>query len=221
VGDPTLDVREEIAAAYACDRAGREAEAIAHYDRAHALGVPEDEQRDFAIGYGSTLRNVGRLRDSDAVLRRALARSPSDPVLLAFSAITSVTRGDAAGAIATALDALLDRASDDIGGYARAIAGYRDELRAVVRKPAVRIEYCPRCRWATRASWLAQELLMTFPEEISVTLVPGANGVLDVSLDGETVFSRASAGRFPEPKELKQAIRDRVSPGRDLGHSDG
>lgn len=82
------------------------------------------------------------------------------------------------------------------------------------------IRYCPKCRWLTRASWLAQELLGTFATEIDVTLSPGPSGEFVVTLDGEPIFDRAPAGRFPEPKELKQAIRDRAFPGRDLGHSD-
>lgn len=81
--------------------------------------------------------------------------------------------------------------------------------------------YCTQCRWVARAAWIAQELLTTFPDEIEVLLVPGKGGVFDVAIDDVPVFSRAAAGRFPEPKELKQAIRDRVDPGRSLGHSDG
>jgi selenoprotein W-related protein len=27
-------------------------------------------------------------------------------------------------------------------------------------------------------------------------------------------------GRFPEIKELKQLVRDKISPGKELGHSD-
>ena len=85
----------------------------------------------------------------------------------------------------------------------------------------VTIEYCTQCRWLLRAAWLAQELLATFETELGeVALVPGTGGVLDVRLDGELIFSRKQAERFPESKELKQAIRDRVAPGRSLGHSD-
>jgi selenoprotein W-related protein len=85
----------------------------------------------------------------------------------------------------------------------------------------VTIEYCTQCRWLLRAAWLAQELLTSFEAELAeVALVPGTGGVLDVRLDGELLFSRARTGRFPEAKELKQAVRDRVAPGRDLGHSD-
>ena len=87
-------------------------------------------------------------------------------------------------------------------------------------RPVATVRYCPKCRWLTRAAWLAQELLITFPDELDVLLSPGPSGVFEVSLDGELLFARASAGRFPEPKELKQAIRDRIQPGRSLGHSD-
>lgn len=54
-----------------------------------------------------------------------------------------------------------------------------------------------------------------------LALVPGDGGIFEVWVEGERVFSRAEAGRFPESKELKQLVRDRVAPGRDLGHSDG
>lgn len=53
-----------------------------------------------------------------------------------------------------------------------------------------------------------------------LALVPGDGGVFEVWVAGERVFSKAEAGRFPESKELKQLVRDRLAPGRDLGHSD-
>jgi selenoprotein W-related protein len=88
-------------------------------------------------------------------------------------------------------------------------------------RPRIEIEYCPRCRWLLRAAWLAQELLETFESELrEVALVPGEAGVFEVRVEREVVWSRASEGRFPEAKELKQRVRDRVAPGRDLGHAD-
>lgn len=87
--------------------------------------------------------------------------------------------------------------------------------------PRVEIEYCTQCRWMLRATWTAQELLTTFPTEIGeVALRPGTGGVFDVRVEDEVIWSRKAAGRFPEMKELKQLLRDRVAPGRDLGHSD-
>jgi selenoprotein W-related protein len=68
---------------------------------------------------------------------------------------------------------------------------------------------------------MAQELLSTFEEEIAgVTLKSGTGGVFVVRIGGETVWSRADEGRFPEITELKQRVRDRVAPDRQLGHAD-
>jgi selenoprotein W-related protein len=86
----------------------------------------------------------------------------------------------------------------------------------------VEIIYCRQCRWLLRASWMAQELLTTFDLEIGeVALVPGTGGIFEVRVGDELVWSRKEKGRFPDIKELKQLVRDRVAPGRDLGHSDG
>ena len=39
-------------------------------------------------------------------------------------------------------------------------------------------------------------------------------------MDGDRIWSRKDAGRFPDIKELKQLVRDRIAPDRPLGHSD-
>ena len=68
---------------------------------------------------------------------------------------------------------------------------------------------------------MAQEFLTTFADELNdVALQPGGSGRFEIRLDGEIVFSRTEEKRFPEIKELKQRIRDRVAPARDLGHTD-
>ena len=89
-------------------------------------------------------------------------------------------------------------------------------------RPQVRIRYCTGCRWLLRAAWLAQEILSTFEYEIAeVTLIPdGTGGVFDIHIADQLIWSRAEKQRFPEPKEIKQAVRDIVAPGRDLGHID-
>src|SRR5262245_10922741 len=88
--------------------------------------------------------------------------------------------------------------------------------------PTIEITYCRLGGWGLRATWMAQELLTTFAEELgSVTLTPDATGgVFEVRVDDELVWSRKEQGRFPEIRELKQLVRDRVAPGRSLGHSD-
>jgi len=88
-------------------------------------------------------------------------------------------------------------------------------------KARVEIEYCSQCRFILRASWMAQELLMTFGEELGeVALIPGTGGIFEVRLDGEKLWNKKEAGRYPEPKEIKQLVRDRIVPDKDLGHSD-
>ncbi|QNT69971.1 SelT/SelW/SelH family protein [Defluviicoccus vanus] len=88
-------------------------------------------------------------------------------------------------------------------------------------KPIAEIEYCTQCRWLLRAAWMAQELLVTFEEDLGgITLIPGHGGVFTVRSGGKTIWSRRDEGRFPEMKELKQRLRDCIAPGRPLGHSD-
>jgi selenoprotein W-related protein len=54
-----------------------------------------------------------------------------------------------------------------------------------------------------------------------VTLTPDATGgVFEVRVEGELIWSRKERGRFPEITELKRLVRDRVAPGRSLGHTD-
>jgi selenoprotein W-related protein len=85
----------------------------------------------------------------------------------------------------------------------------------------VEINYCTQCRWLLRAGWMAQELLSTFDGDLAaVTLRPGTGGVFDIVLNGEMLWSRKAEGRFPDIVELKQRLRDRIDPARDLGHLD-
>lgn len=89
-------------------------------------------------------------------------------------------------------------------------------------KPQVTIEYCPKCGWMLRAAYMAQELLTTFSEELhGVLLVPSeVSGRYTISVNDQLLFDRKRDGRFPEIKELKQLVRDRVAPQKSLGHSD-
>jgi selenoprotein W-related protein len=93
---------------------------------------------------------------------------------------------------------------------------------AEATQPNIAITYCRLCGWLLRASWMGQELLTTFADEVgSVTLVPDrTGGVFEVRIDGDLIWSRKEKGRFPDIKELKQIVRDRIAPEHDLGHSD-
>jgi selenoprotein W-related protein len=87
--------------------------------------------------------------------------------------------------------------------------------------PRVVITYCTQCRWLLRASWLASELLTTFSTDLGeVAIRPGTGGTFTVSVDDELLWDRKVDGGFPEVAALKRLVRDRVSPGRTLGHTD-
>lgn len=89
-------------------------------------------------------------------------------------------------------------------------------------KPTITIEYCPKCGWLLRSAWMAQELLTTFTDDVHGVLLHPAevSGRFSVRVDTDVIFDRKVAGRFPDIKELKQLVRDRVNPDKDLGHSD-
>ena len=89
-------------------------------------------------------------------------------------------------------------------------------------KPTIIIEYCPKCGWLLRAAYMAQEVLTTFTEDVKgVSLQPAAiSGTYTIWVENEKIFDRKEMARFPDIKELKQLIRDKVSPNKDLGHSD-
>jgi selenoprotein W-related protein len=88
-------------------------------------------------------------------------------------------------------------------------------------KPRVAITYCRQCNWLMRSAWMAQELLSTFSEELgAVTLVPSTGGAFQIEVDGDVIWERKRDGGFPDVKALKQRVRDRIDPNRDLGHLD-
>lgn len=89
-------------------------------------------------------------------------------------------------------------------------------------KPKITIRYCPKCNWLLRSAWMAQELLSTFQDDLaSVTLEPsGEGGFFDIRYEEEVLWERKRDGGFPGVRELKQRVRDRLNPDRDLGHLD-
>jgi selenoprotein W-related protein len=86
-------------------------------------------------------------------------------------------------------------------------------------RPRITVTYCTQCRWLLRAAWLAQELLSTFGTELDeVALIPAT--VFIVTYDEAPIWDRKADGGFPDAKTLKQRVRDRLDPGRNLGHID-
>ena len=88
-------------------------------------------------------------------------------------------------------------------------------------KSQIKIVYCTQCKWLLRATWMAQELLTTFSEEIDeLTLVPGKGGVFEIYANNENIWSRKTMNGFPEITTLKTKVRDVIAPNKNLGHID-
>ncbi|CAI2301336.1 SelT/SelW/SelH family protein [Vibrio parahaemolyticus] len=88
-------------------------------------------------------------------------------------------------------------------------------------KAIIDIYYCRQCNWMLRSTWLSQELLHTFSEEIdTISLHPDTGGRFEIFCNCQQIWERKKDGDFPEAKVLKQRVRDIIDPERDLGHSD-
>jgi tetratricopeptide (TPR) repeat protein len=116
-------VSEHLERAFELDSGGDEHGAVVEYERALEAGVPDELLAKALLGYGSTLRNVGRNDDSVRVLSEAVERFPENDALhvfLSFSLWTAGRRGEALARLA--------RRAGDGTGYERSIGGYADEI---------------------------------------------------------------------------------------------
>ena len=71
----------------------------------------------------------------------------------------------------------------------------------------IAIKYCKQWNYLPSASSVGDELKKNLGAEIE--LVAGSNGIFDISLDGEMIFSKFKKGRFPEPDEIVELIKSR------------
>lgn len=111
------------------DSAGREEEAIAHYERALELGLDEELMPGLLLQYGSTLRNVGRLDDALAVLSEGVARYPDHAALRIFRAFALASAGRDREALVDVLNLARTRIdAPEIRRYARSLENYTRDL---------------------------------------------------------------------------------------------
>jgi len=71
----------------------------------------------------------------------------------------------------------------------------------------IEIEFCQVCKFHGRAFWLARELYDQRPDLADEwALIPSSGGAFTVRFDGQTVFDYKEQGRFPEPKDIREAV---------------
>ena len=131
------DVASLIEAAYACDRWGTEEQAIEFYDAAWRCSVPGADRRRFMLGYGSTLRNVGRHDEAVVVLGEATAAFADYAPLKAFLGLALHSAGHHKAAVATLVQLCLDLAENgpQLDGYERALSEYQAALLSEAMAP--------------------------------------------------------------------------------------
>ncbi|QYM79678.1 tetratricopeptide repeat protein [Horticoccus luteus] len=114
----------EIAAqiAWTCETLGRLDAALPAYEKAIALGLPPNELSNAYLGLGATLRALGQLDRSAAILRAARLQFPDNRELDVFLALTLHAQGRSGEALALVLEALCDTTEDPgLTAYGRAI----------------------------------------------------------------------------------------------------
>jgi tetratricopeptide (TPR) repeat protein len=124
------DVRAQISAAYACQKEGKVELSMRYFDAAAALGLPIDGRYDFYFAYGSALRDVGRLQESEEVLRFAIQEFPKDKGYPVYLAMTLDKAGKNHEAVAELLE-LLVRLRDkvvDLAPCKEEMQGYLTEI---------------------------------------------------------------------------------------------
>ena len=71
----------------------------------------------------------------------------------------------------------------------------------------ITIKYCTQCQWMLRATWIAQEILSTFEEDIStISLEPGKGGVFEIQVNEILIWSLKKERKFPQPKDFKNVL---------------
>ncbi|NMO13604.1 tetratricopeptide repeat protein [Pyxidicoccus fallax] len=116
----------ELASAH--DSIGQEPQAAPLYRQALAAGLPGERRRQAVIQLASTLRNLGAVEESVALLtaERAAGSDALDDAVAAFLALALVDSGREREAVALALTAL----SRHLPMYNRSLANYARALTA-------------------------------------------------------------------------------------------
>jgi predicted Zn-dependent protease len=109
------------------DSAGREAEAVGPYREALVLGLPPETALAARIQLASTLRNLGELEESVAILREVVAEHPEHRAARMFLALALVSAGRGPEAVHELLDLLLTNPGPP-EQYQRSLRAYAQDL---------------------------------------------------------------------------------------------
>jgi len=124
-----VDAVEEYERGGEHDSNGRPAEAVPHYERSLALGLPDELVPRAMLQLASTLRNLGRRDEALALFDEAIARYPGDAALPIFRAFLLADLGREREALVSVIDLARTRIdAPEIRRYARSLNGYTRDL---------------------------------------------------------------------------------------------
>ena len=117
--------------AWSYDVLGLEKEAVAYYEKAIALGLPQTDLQEAYLGLGSTYRTIGEYEKSKALLLEGIDIFDSH-ALRVFLAMTLYNLGEYEEAMRILLTVIAETSGDaNIEIYKKAIAFYSDKLDEV------------------------------------------------------------------------------------------
>ena len=75
----------------------------------------------------------------------------------------------------------------------------------------IKIEYCTGWGYLARAVALTRNILTDHTDKITdLTLVPSHDGVLEISVNDELVFSKKELDRYPEKREVEALVAEKL-----------
>lgn len=75
----------------------------------------------------------------------------------------------------------------------------------------IKIEYCTGWGYLARAVALTRNILTQHTNKITeLNLIPSADGVLEISVNDELVFSKKQLDRYPEKQEVEALVSKKI-----------
>ncbi len=79
------------------------------------------------------------------------------------------------------------------------------------KKYRVSLEYCVPCDYSAHAFRVTEELLGNYQHVIDqFVLITGSNGVFEVKVDDELIFSKKALKRHAKPGEILRSFKERL-----------
>lgn len=114
--------------AWSFDVMGLEKEAVPYYEKAIAIGLPDEDMKEAYLGLGSTYRTIGEYEKSKRLFLEGLERYDSNS-LRVFLAMTLFNLGEHEKSMELLLKVIAETSADeDVSGYKKAIEFYSDKL---------------------------------------------------------------------------------------------